>query len=246
MRERHSDRASRARQVIDRLGEAFPDAGTALDFGSPLELLVSVVLSAQCTDVRVNLVTPALFARFPTASAFARATPEDVEPFIRSCGLFRTKARSIVAACRAIEALGGEVPRTRAALVQLPGIGNKSAGVIAMHLSQDERALPVDTHVARLARRLGFSRATEPDEIERDLEALLPASTWMAAHHRLIWHGRKVCTARKPSCEACPVSELCPKLVGARRGRASVTARRRSASRSAASCPRGARPRGRP
>jgi endonuclease-3 len=211
MRETLALKAVRARHVVDRLGACFPEATTALDFGSPLQLMVAVILSAQCTDVRVNQVTPALFARFPGVSDFARAEPRQVEPFVKSCGLYRNKSRSIVAACRAIVAGGGEVPTSRAALVELPGIGNKSAGVIAMHLSDDEKALPVDTHVTRLAHRLDLSRRERPDDIERDLQALLPPHLWKAAHHRLIWHGRKICSARRPLCDECPVRSLCPR-----------------------------------
>lgn len=210
MKERASQRAERARQIVERLGEAYPSAATELDFASPLELLVAVLLSAQCTDKRVNEVTPALFRRYPSAEAFATTELPELEAAIRTCGLFRTKAKAIRAACREIVARGGEVPTSREGLARLPGIGNKSAGVIAMHLSE-ERALPVDTHVARLAHRLDLSREETPDRIERDLRALLPPELWKAAHHRLIWHGRRICTARAPACPACPVSELCPK-----------------------------------
>lgn len=218
MGERASDKAVRARRIVERLGESYPAATTELDFASPLELLVAVLLSAQCTDKRVNEVTPALFRRFPTAEALAAADPSELEAAIRTCGLFRTKAKAIRAACREIVAQGGAVPTSREALARLPGIGNKSAGVISMHLSE-ERALPVDTHVTRLAHRLDLSREEAPDWIERDLQRLLPAELWKAAHHRLIWHGRRICTARAPACPACPVNELCPKR-GVRRPRA--------------------------
>ncbi|MBI5547945.1 MAG: endonuclease III [Deltaproteobacteria bacterium] len=208
--ERPPTKAARARQVIERLGEAHPEEVTALAYGSPLQLMVAVVLSAQCTDVRVNQVTPALFARYPTVEDLARASQSELEGLIRSCGLYRNKAHALIAACQAISRSGGEVPTGRAALALLPGIGNKSAGVISMHLSE-ERALPVDTHVARLAFRLGFSTAERPDEIEKDLRALLPPALWKAAHHRLIWHGRRFCTARSPRCLECPVRSLCPR-----------------------------------
>jgi endonuclease-3 len=174
-------------------------------------LLVAVLLSAQCTDTRVNQVTPTLFARFRTVAGFARADVTAVERIIRPCGLFRNKARSIVQACREIlENHHGQVPGSREALASLPGIGNKSAGVIAMHLS-GEKALPVDTHVARLAHRLDLSRSEAPDRIERDLRALLPPELWLTAHHALVWHGRRICIARKPLCPICPVNALCPK-----------------------------------
>lgn len=209
MTERHSQKAARARKVVDHLGMAYPEAATELHFSSPLQLLVAVVLSAQCTDVRVNQVTPALFRRYRSIEDFARASSSDLEDLIRPCGLFRTKAKAIIAASNEM-AKEGYVPTRREALARLPGIGNKSAGVIAMHLSE-ERALPVDTHVARLAHRLDFSRETAPDRIEHDLQGLLPPELWKAAHHRLIWHGRRMCTARMPQCPTCPVNALCPK-----------------------------------
>jgi len=211
VRERQSDKAARALLLFEKLGELHPEAATELEFDGPIQLLVAVVLSAQCTDVRVNLVTPKLFARFPTVQAFAAAKPRQVMPFIRTCGLFRNKARAIVAASRQIVAGGGQVPTQRHALAALPGIGNKSAGVIAMHLSDAEPALPVDTHVARLAWRMGLSSSKKPDQVEADLKKLLPVEAWKPAHHQLIWHGRRICKARGPACDACPASPLCPK-----------------------------------
>jgi endonuclease-3 len=188
-----------------------PDARIALHFGSEVDLLVSVILSAQCTDARVNSVTPQLFARFPGAAAYARAEPEDLWPFIRSLGLYRTKSRSIVAAMRAIEREhGGRVPRTREALEGLPGVGRKTAGVVLLHLGADH-AFPVDTHVGRVSRRLGFTREGHPDKVERDLMALLPEERWGPGHMLFVWHGRRVCTARSPACPGCPVEALCPK-----------------------------------
>jgi endonuclease III len=201
----------RARKVVERLARAMPDVRMALHFGSDVELLVSVVLSAQCTDARVNRVTPALFARYPDAAAYARSRPQDLWPYIRSCGLFRTKARNIVAAMRAIrDEHGGRVPRTRQGLEALPGVGRKTAGVVLLHLGADH-AFPVDTHVGRIARRLGFSREAHPDRVERDLMALLPPQEWGRAHQLFVWHGRRTCAARKPACERCPVEALCPK-----------------------------------
>lgn len=197
---------------LERLIAAYPDATIALDFGSPLELLVAVVLSAQCTDARVNQVTPSVFARYRSPLALATAEPGDLEKLIHSCGLFRAKTRSLIGASRAIvEEHGGRVPSTRASLATLPGVGNKSAGVIAMHLC-GEPAFPVDTHVARLSRRLGFSRESHPDKIEADLRALLPPRLWKAGHHALIFHGRRVCLARSPACARCVVQALCPKV----------------------------------
>lgn len=202
----------RARRVIDRLEAAMPDAAIALDFGTDLELLIAVILSAQARDIRVNQATPGLFAAFPDAAAYAAARPEDLWPHVRSLGLFRNKARAIVAAARILERdHGGKVPRTRDALEALPGVGRKTAGVVLVHLGAGQ-AFPVDTHVGRLARRLGFSRATDPDRVEEDLSALLPPERWGKAHQLLVWQGRRACHARKPDCSACPVERLCPKV----------------------------------
>ncbi len=188
-----------------------PGARIELDFRNDLELLVAVILSAQARDVRVNQVTPGLFATFPDAAALAAAHPEDLWPHVRTLGLFRNKAKAIVAAARAIVAEhGGEVPRTREALEALPGVGRKTAGVVLLHLGAGH-AFPVDTHVGRLARRLGFSGATDPDRVEEDLSALLPPERWGQAHQLLVWHGRRVCHARKPDCAGCVVARLCPK-----------------------------------
>lgn len=189
-----------------------PEAKIELDYRTPLELLVAVMLSAQCTDKRVNLVTPALFARYPQASDYAAATPAEVEPFIQSCGLYRSKAKNLVAAAQAlVEKHQGQVPLLRATLAQLPGVGLKTAGVVASHLGGDP-SLPVDTHIKRLAVRLGLSRATDPDKVEADLSKLWPTERWLKAHQLLIWHGRRTCFARSPACERCVVLELCPRL----------------------------------
>ena len=189
-----------------------PDARIALAFESDVELLVSVILSAQSTDARVNLITPALFRRFPDAAAYASARPQDLWPDIRTLGLFRAKARAIVGAMRVIVTEhGGKVPRTRAALEALPGVGRKTAGVVLIHLGADQ-ALPVDTHVGRVARRLGFTRERNPDRVEERLTRLLPRERWARAHQLLVWHGRRTCTARRPDCARCPVSDLCPRI----------------------------------
>lgn len=189
-----------------------PGVRIALDFESDIELLVSVILSAQCQDARVNEATPALFAAFPDAAAYARARPEDLWPYIRSLGLYRNKAKSLVAAMRVIEEQhGGRVPRAREGLEALPGVGSKTAGVVLVHLGAGH-AFPVDTHVGRVARRLGFSRATNPDRVEEDLRALLPRERWGRAHQLMVWHGRRVCSARKPGCDRCPLSGLCPRI----------------------------------
>ncbi len=204
--------ARRAAEVGDRLEAAMPEARLELDFASDLELLVSVILSAQCTDARVNQATPGLFAAFPDAAAYAAARPEDLWPHVRSLGLFRNKAKAIVATARALaDRHGGSVPRTREALEALPGVGRKTAGVVLVHLGAGH-AFPVDTHVGRLARRLGFSRALDPDEVEEDLSALLPSERWGMAHQLLVWHGRRTCHARTPACDTCVVAALCPKV----------------------------------
>ena len=198
-------------EVIDRLERAMPDVRIALEFGTDVELLVSVILSAQSTDAGVNRVTPALFARFPDAAAYAGARPEELWPFIRSLGLFRNKGKAIVAAMGVIaREHGGRVPVTREALEALPGVGRKTAGVVLVHLGVAQ-AFPVDTHVGRVARRLGLTRETDPDKVERDLMALVPEARWGRGHQLLVWHGRRVCQARAPGCSRCPVEDLCPK-----------------------------------
>ncbi len=202
-----------------------PGARIALRFEDDLQLLVSVILSAQTTDARVNQVTPALFARYPDARAYARASPEALWPFLRSLGLYRTKARAVVGSMRILERdHGGRVPRTRLALEALPGVGRKTAGVVLLHLGA-EQAFPVDTHVGRLARRLGWTRELHPDRVEEDLRRLLPPERWGVAHQLLVWHGRRTCSARNPACSRCPVEDLCPKRGVPGRWRASSPAR---------------------
>ena len=188
-----------------------PDVRIALEFGNDLELLVSVILSAQSTDVGVNRATPALFARFPDAAAYAAAAPEDLWPFIRSLGLFRNKARAIVAAMQVIaREHGGRVPRTREGLEALPGVGRKTAGVVLVHLDAG-RAFPVDTHVGRVSRRLDLTRRDDPSRVEQDLMALLPEERWAKGHQLFVWHGRRTCKALAPACSRCAVDALCPK-----------------------------------
>jgi endonuclease III len=200
----------RASQVLDRLETEMPEVRIQLDYRTPLELLVAVMLSAQCTDKRVNLVTPALFQRFPDVTAYASVKPEVVEPYIQTCGLYRAKAKNIVAAAKALVAgHGGQVPPSREALEKLPGVGRKTAGVVCIHLGGDA-AFPVDTHVKRLAARLDFSREHHPNKVEVDLQALVPPERWMKGHQFLVWHGRRTCLARSPACERCVVAQLCP------------------------------------
>jgi endonuclease-3 len=202
---------ARAEEVLDRLERAMPDVRIALEFRSDLELLVSVILSAQSTDAGVNRATPALFAAFPDAAAYARAAPEELWPYIRTLGLFRNKAKAIVAAMQALaREHGGRVPRTREGLEALPGVGRKTAGVVLVHLGAAQ-AFPVDTHVGRVSRRLGFTRHDDPTKVEHDLMALLPEARWAKGHQLLVWHGRRTCDALRPACSRCPVADLCPK-----------------------------------
>jgi endonuclease-3 len=202
----------RAATIHRKLAELYPDAACALVHENALQLMVATILSAQCTDVRVNLVTPALFARYADAAAFAEAEPAELEQAIRSTGFFRNKARNIHACCQAIVAQhGGEVPDNLDALVKLPGIGRKTANVILGN-AFDVPGITVDTHVGRLSRRLAFSAHTDPEKVERDLMALIPRKDWTMFSHRLILHGRQVCFARKPNCAGCILQRLCPKI----------------------------------
>ncbi len=219
LREKKTEKRARALAVADRLEREMPEARIALDFRTDLELLVSVVLSAQCTDARVNLATPALFARFPSAAAYAAAPAEELWPFIQSLGLYRAKAKAIVAAMGAIASEhGGRVPLTREALERLPGVGRKTAGVVLVHLGAGA-AFPVDTHVGRVSRRLDLTREEHPDKVERDLGALYPQERWGRTHQLFVWHGRRTCTARSPACDRCVVADLCPKRGVSVRGR---------------------------
>ena len=183
---------------------------TELEYANPFELLVATILSAQATDRSVNAATPALFARFPDAFALAGATPEEVEPFIKSIGLYKNKAKNLVASARKLaKAHDGEVPDDFDALLTLPGVGRKTANVVLSN-AYGRPAIAVDTHVGRLARRLELSEHKDPDRVERDLEALFPEDSWIFVHHALILHGRRVCFARKPDCGACTLSGFCP------------------------------------
>lgn len=212
-RTRRPDAARRARaeEIVDRLERAMPDVRIALEFRNDVELLVSVILSAQSTDAGVNRATPALFERFPDAEAYAAAAPEELWPYIRSLGLYRNKAKAIVAAMQAIaREHGGRVPRTREGLEALPGVGPKTAGVVLVHLGA-AHAFPVDTHVGRVARRLDLTRQRDPSKVELDLRALLPEERWAKGHQLFVWHGRRTCKALAPACSRCAVDELCPK-----------------------------------
>ena len=197
--------------ILRRLEARFPDARCSLSFENPLQLLVATILSAQCTDERVNMVTPTLFARFRTAQDFADANPDALEAIIRSTGFYRNKTRSLIGMGRAlVERHGGEVPRTMAALTQVPGTGRKTANVVLGNAYGVEEGIVVDTHVSRLSQRLGLTRHADPAKIEQDLIALVPRGRWTLFPHLMIHHGRAVCQARKPRCEICPVNDLCP------------------------------------
>ncbi len=201
----------RAVQVIDHLDDEMPEAHIELDYTTDLELLVAVMLSAQCTDAMVNRCTPSLFAAYRSAADYAKAQPEDLHPHISRCGLYRNKAKNVVAAMQSIETeWGGKLPPTREALEKLPGVGRKTAGVVAVH-AFDGQAFPVDTHVGRLARRLGFTAHEDPDKVELDLQQLFPPQRWGKGHQLLVWHGRRTCYARKPACSRCVVGDLCPR-----------------------------------
>jgi endonuclease-3 len=209
------DRAkkSAAARIARLLQAAYPDAACSLDFRSPLELLVATILSAQCTDRRVNQVTKSLFQKYRTAADYARVAQDELERDIQSTGFFRNKAKSIQGCCRVLmERHDGQVPREMEALVELPGVGRKTANVVLGTAYGLATGVVVDTHVARLARRLGLSAEKNPEKIERDLMALFPKTEWIALSHRLIQHGRLVCTARKPRCPECPLEKECPKV----------------------------------
>jgi endonuclease-3 len=204
-------RRRRAAELFARLAAEYPDAHCELDYRTPYELLVATILSAQCTDARVNLVTPEFFRRYPTPQALARAEREEVEELIRSTGFFRNKAKSLLGMAQALTGEHrGEVPREMAQLRELPGVGRKTANVILGNAYGINEGVTVDTHVARLSARLGLSRQATPEKIEQDLMPLFPRADWALLSHLLIWHGRRVCIARKPRCELCVVNELCP------------------------------------
>jgi len=210
MRETRDAKRARAKTIVRALKKAYPDAKIALDFGNPLELLVATILSAQCTDERVNQVTPALFTKYPAARDYARAEPETVEQEVRSTGFYRAKTRSIIAMAKAlVEKHGGEVPRSRETLVALPGVGLKTANVILGN-AFGEQAVAVDTHVFRVSQRLALARSDDPDEIHDQLVEVLPGRELTLTTHLVQAHGRRCCFARKPLCPRCPVRTLCP------------------------------------
>lgn len=202
--------ADRFLTILDVLAREYPETPSLLNYETPFQLLIAVILSAQTTDEAVNATLPALFSRYPDSRTLAGARPEDVEEIIHSLGFFRQKTRSIIGTARALEdRFGGRVPSTMEDLVSLPGVGRKSAGVILLHVF-DAPAIIVDTHFGRVVRRLGFSVATDPGRLERDVAAVLPSGHWNAASMRLNYHGRRYCFARKPACDRCPVAPWCP------------------------------------
>jgi endonuclease-3 len=200
--------------AIERaLAAAYPDAGCELHHRDAYQLLVATILSAQCTDARVNQVTPALFARWPDAATLARADQGELEEAVRSTGFYRNKAKALLGMARAVvERHGGAIPADMDTLTALPGVGRKTANVILGTAFGIAAGVVVDTHVARLAQRLGLSKQTDPEEIEQDLTRSFHSSGWIALGHRLILHGRRVCAARKPACERCPLALVCPKI----------------------------------
>ena len=194
------------------MAKLYPDAHCALDFRTPLELLVATILSAQCTDVRVNMVTPALFARYRSAQDYADADVSELESMIQSTGFFRSKAKSLRACGRLmVDQHGGEVPRTLDELIQFPGIGRKTANVILGNCF-DVPGITVDTHVGRVSRRLALTVNLDPVKVEHDLMEIIPKKDWVMFSHRMIYHGRQVCFARKPACERCALADICPKV----------------------------------
>ncbi len=201
----------RAREIYDRLAAHYPDAHCALDFKSPFQLLIATILSAQCTDKRVNMVTPALFKRYRTPAALAVAKPEELEEIIKSTGFFRNKTKSLLGMSNAVaDRHGGKIPDTMDELVKLPGVGRKTANVVLGNAYDRNEGVVVDTHVGRVTKRLGLTRQTDPVKVEQDLMKLFPNDRWTMLSHLLIEHGRRICEARRPKCESCFLSDICP------------------------------------
>ncbi len=201
-------------KIIRVLRREYPRSRTALEFETPFQILVATILAAQCTDERVNQITPGLFRKYPTAAAFAGADREELEGEIRPTGFFRNKAKSIIGAARKIsEDFGEEVPANMADLITLPGVARKTANIVLSSGYGIAEGIAVDTHVKRLSARLGLSRQSDPDKIERDLMKLVPRTDWLDFNYMLVNHGRKVCQARKPRCPVCPLQSLCPSAV---------------------------------
>jgi endonuclease-3 len=227
----NSERRRRAAEILDRLAEEHPDASIALHWSTPLELLVATILSAQSTDVGVNKVTETLFRRFHTPEDYLAVPVGDLQQLIKPTGFFRQKTAAIRGCCAAIlERHGGEVPRTTAELVKLPGVGRKTAAVVASNAFGATEGIAVDTHVRRLSKGLGLTRHTDPDKIERVLMQLYPRARWLQVSDVLIFHGRRICHARMPRCEECAVNDLCPSAFRVGRNRGQTPKRRRGRS----------------
>ena len=210
-RESFAAKAARAKKIIVGLRRTYPDAHCELNYTNPLELLIATILSAQCTDKRVNLVTPDLFGKYRTAAHYAEADAAELEQEIKSTGFYRNKARNIQACCRKIAGRhAGEIPRTMDGLIGLDGVGRKTANVVLGNAFGINEGVVVDTHVARLSLRLGLTRETDPVKIERELMRLVPRSQWTLFSHWLIWHGRRRCQARTPDCPHCEIARFCP------------------------------------
>lgn len=208
-----ADAKQYAAKVVRAIRRAYPDAACALQFRNPLELLIATILSAQCTDERVNQVTRALFIKYGSAADYARVPLGELEQDIKPTGFFRNKAKNIQACCKILEEqYGGEVPQDLDTLVNLPGIGRKTASVVLGTAFGIPSGVVVDTHVARLSRRLGLTQHKDPIKIERDLMEQLPKNEWIDFSHRMIHHGRRICTARKPKCDECPLGTFCPRI----------------------------------
>ena len=209
--ERMKSARERVPEIIEVLRREFQESRTSLEFETPFQVLVATILAAQCTDERVNKVTPGLFRKYPAAAAFASADREELENEIRSTGFFRNKAKSIIGAAKKIvEDFGGRVPDTMAELLTLPGVARKTANIVLSAGYGKAEGIAVDTHVRRLAGRLGLSRESDPEKIERDLMRIVPREDWLDLNSMLVDHGRKTCRARKPGCPACPIRHLCP------------------------------------
>jgi endonuclease III len=213
MRENKDARTVRAKQIIAGLKKAYPNAHCELEHSSALQLLIATILSAQCTDKRVNIVTGQLFKKYRSAADFAKVPLAELEEEIRTTGFFRNKARNIKACCQAIvDKHGGQVPRTMDELIELGGVGRKTANVVLGNVFNVNCGVVVDTHVARLSQRLGLSKERTPEKIEEDLMSLVPQGQWTLLSHWLIWHGRRRCFARNPDCPNCEIRELCPRI----------------------------------
>jgi len=212
-RESVPERKKRAVRIAERLAGAYPRARCSLDFAGPFQLVIATILSAQCTDNRVNMVTPALFRRWPSPEAMAGATQPQLEEVIRTTGFFRSKAKNILGCCRAlVDRHGGQVPPRLEDLVKLPGVGRKTANVVLGSGFGQAAGVVVDTHVGRIARRLGLTKHADAVRAERDLMKVLPRDHWIAFSHRVIEHGRTVCAARTPKCDGCVLADLCPRV----------------------------------